>query len=227
MVHQMMTRAINRLPLLQRLGVVCWICGLGRIFSGAVGAELVDPPLLDGLAAGDFATREAAQGELLQWVQEQEGRKGSVKKAYGKQSDPEVRMRLKDALKTVFADIRPGYLGVQFFLEPFQTKAEEEIYVVRVARVVPESPASQGGIERGDLISEIAGWKPGEDETAEDVRAAVQRLSVGEKVIVKLYRKGKPMALRLRIFENPNSGPVEEAQREADFKAWFENLTPG
>lgn len=195
------------------------------LVTGVQGEEEgVDPDLLSQLASEVFAERKQAQAEFLKWVGEKKERQVALRRVYGSETDPEIRMRLKEILKEVFSGVRLGYLGVYFQMEPFETIEGEQISVMRVSKVVEDTGASRGGILRDDLLAEIGDWKVDRNQSLAEIKWSIQQLPVGEKVLVKLYRKGKPMTLRLRIMAHPDEDILTPEERENAFQEWFERL---
>ncbi|MBS1822850.1 MAG: Do family serine endopeptidase [Acidobacteria bacterium] len=65
-----------------------------------------------------------------------------------------------------------------------------------VSQVTPGSPASKGGVHRGDVITEIGGQKIANGSA---LQVAVSQLTPGTKVNLGIRRDGKPMTLNLTL----------------------------
>lgn len=95
-----------------------------------------------------------------------------------------------------------------------------------VSRVFPASPADEGGLERGDVITEfdgraISSWQ--------ELPQVVADTPVGKKVLVRVMRGGKQKKVSVKIgeMENPEMAAAEgEAESRANFGLRGQNLTP-
>ena len=65
-----------------------------------------------------------------------------------------------------------------------------------VAQVVPDSPASKGGLKQGDVITELNGQKVAD---ASGLQIAVSEMTPGTSVRLGVMRDGKPMTLDLTV----------------------------
>jgi serine protease Do len=77
---------------------------------------------------------------------------------------------------------------------------------VLVAEVSSRSAAQQAGIQRYDVITEIAG-QPVIDK--DDFRRKVAQATPGNEVVLKGIRNGQPVEFRAEIRERPLAGPPE------------------
>ncbi|WP_299957794.1 Do family serine endopeptidase [uncultured Roseobacter sp.] len=115
-----------------------------------------------------------------------------------------VVTRVVDQLKE-FGETRRGWLGVriQDVTEDVAEAMGLETASGALVTDVPEGPASEAGMEAGDVIISFAGT------TVEDTRALVRQVGnspVGETVRVTVMREGKSMTLRVTL------GRREEAE---------------
>jgi serine protease Do len=107
-----------------------------------------------------------------------------------------VKTRLEE-YRTYGKFIRP-YLGVSYQM----ISEYEALYYTDVVpgalilRVEPTSPASQAGIERGDIIIKFA-----DQEVNRSLADIIQEHSVGEKVEVTVVREGKEQTLTVVLGE--------------------------
>ncbi len=107
-----------------------------------------------------------------------------------------------------------GWLGVMVQdVTPSIAKAMglKEARGALVGDVSPGSPASKGGIEKGDIILEVAG-KPIDDKS--DVALKIAETRPGTTLNIKLYRDGKELDASVAIGELK-----DEHQGEAGFKS--------
>jgi serine protease Do len=92
-----------------------------------------------------------------------------------------------------------------------------------VAKVYPESPAAEGGIEVGDVIIEFGGTIVPDSD---DLPTIVADTPVGEKVEVIVIRKGKRKKIKIEV------GKLEDAAAEAkpvkaeEFGMSVQEITP-
>ncbi|WP_299777683.1 Do family serine endopeptidase [uncultured Roseobacter sp.] len=115
-----------------------------------------------------------------------------------------VVTRVVDQLKE-FGETRRGWLGVriQDVTEDVAEAMGLETASGALVTDVPEGPASEAGMEAGDVIISFAGT------TVEDTRGLVRQVGnspVGETVRVTVMREGKSMTLRVTL------GRREEAE---------------
>jgi serine protease Do len=107
-----------------------------------------------------------------------------------------------------------GYLGVNIQdLTPDMAKSlklPKNIKGVIVADVVPDGPAVKGGIEQGDIITEINGIKM---ETVSQFRNLIAQTPPGTQVRIALLRNKKEMTLSVKI------GELESERRIAKTEA--------
>jgi serine protease Do len=67
-----------------------------------------------------------------------------------------------------------------------------------VAQVTPDSPASRGGLQTGDVIIELNGEKVLNDSA---LQVAISEMAPGAKVTLGVIRNGKPLTLNLTVGE--------------------------
>ncbi len=120
-----------------------------------------------------------------------------------------VRMALESLLKQ--GRIIRGYLGIETAApQPGQVGANDNAGVV-VAAVVPNSPASEARIERGDLIQKFDGH---EVRNILELRRLVSQVELDKKVEVQVARAGKPITVFAKIKEQPPGYGVARALPE-------------
>ncbi|MBW2423392.1 MAG: DegQ family serine endoprotease [Deltaproteobacteria bacterium] len=125
-----------------------------------------------------------------------------------------------------------GWLGVQIQSvtpELAQSFDLDEPIGALVSQVLPDTPAAEGGIERGDVIIEFGG-----EEITEwrDLPIVVANTPVDEKAEVVIIRGGKRKTLRIQVgkLEDPDqlaaSGDVEGDSGADAFGLRAQDLTP-
>ena len=130
-----------------------------------------------------------------------------------------VVQKVVEQLKT-FGETRRGWLGVRI-----QDVTEDVAEALGIEKTdgalvtdVPEGPAKNGGLKSGDVIIEFDGKKI--KDTRELVRI-VGDSSVGKKVLVKVLRDGKEVALSVklgRLEDNvASSQPVRKSSKKVEF----------
>jgi len=118
-----------------------------------------------------------------------------------------VRMALESLLKQ--GRIIRGYLGIETTaLPPGQAGASDNSGVV-VAAVVPNSPASEAQIRRGDIIQKFDGH---EVRNIAELRRFVSQVELDKKVEVQVARNGKPVTVSAKIKEQPPNYGIARLQ---------------
>ena len=121
-----------------------------------------------------------------------------------------VRMALESLLKK--GRIIRGYLGIETTaIQPGQIKKADDSGVLVVA-VVPNSPAAEAKIQRGDVIEKFNGHDVG---NIMELRRLVSQVDVDKKVEVEVTRNGKPLTVTAQIKEQPANYRVARAQPRA------------
>ena len=106
------------------------------------------------------------------------------------------------------------YIGVQMLTltpevaqkfndDPNAVMVDPEIKGVLVVRVVPNSPAAQGGLRRGDVITSVEGT---EIETAEELQKAVEQSQVGQPLSISVRRGEETQELSVSPQELQKAG---------------------
>ncbi len=121
----------------------------------------------------------------------------------------EVAMDVADQLKT-HGRVSRGWLGV--LIQDVTRELAESFGMHKpmgalVSKVVPESPADEGGIKVGDVIVEFNGKQV---VTSANLPPIVGSTPVGERVPVKVMRDGKMKNLKIKL------GELEENLASAD-----------
>ena len=98
--------------------------------------------------------------------------------------------------------VRP-YLGV--YLRDLSSELADYLGVVStkgtlVADIMPGSPADKAGIKAGDIILEINGMTI---NNSTDLTEKISKMSVGQKVELKILRDKKTITINLTLEEKP------------------------
>jgi serine protease Do len=80
-----------------------------------------------------------------------------------------------------------------------------------VSQVTPDSPASRGGVQQGDVITQINGQKVINGST---LQVAVSEMSPGTKIALNVIRDGKPVTLNLTVGEFHGNSEVASNESE-------------
>lgn len=98
-----------------------------------------------------------------------------------------------------------GFLGIapqdltRELAEAFKMESSEGVLV---ADVVPDSPAEEAGIMRGDIIKEINGV---EVSSSVEVSKEIGLMTPNSKALIALIRKGEPLTLKVLIGVHPKN----------------------
>lgn len=76
-----------------------------------------------------------------------------------------------------------------------------------VSQVTPDSPASKGGLRRGDVISQINGQKIANGSA---LQVAVSQITPGTSISLGVLRDGKPVSLNLTVGQFQKNADVAE-----------------
>ncbi|HEY1769507.1 MAG TPA: Do family serine endopeptidase [Chthoniobacterales bacterium] len=109
-----------------------------------------------------------------------------------------VRMALESLLKK--GRIIRGYLGIQTAAPHVGPFGGLENSGVVVASVLPDSPAAEAQMERGDVIQKFDGH---EVRNIAELQRLVSQVELDKKIDVEVSRNGKPVELSAKIREQP------------------------
>jgi len=195
---------------------------------------------LSGLASEEFAERERAQLQLLEWAGRQPDRgEAWLIREYQAAGDPEVRLRVRSVLRELvvaeYQQAGPGYVGIQMDEAKVALPGEAGLRSgVRVRFVVPGTPASKAGLLAGDVIVAFGKQRWAEDGAVAAFAAAVKAERPGTTVELSIVRNGElkkiPVVLGPRPMGLPEFGgllmpndPKEvEAQDKRAKDAYFD-----
>ncbi len=121
--------------------------------------------------------------------------------------DVEVMVRLRDVMrelvmKHIFAKPK-GFLGVQFHPRSFWENDQDPVHAMEVLHVVPNTAASNAGIQPNDRIVKIGNLKIAEDTTTEDFVHVIHTAGPGRKIGVTVMRETEFIELEVALGELP------------------------
>ncbi|MBA3385615.1 MAG: Do family serine endopeptidase [Chthoniobacterales bacterium] len=109
-----------------------------------------------------------------------------------------VRSALESLLKQ--GRIIRGYLGIQT-RNPLQGgQSDQDADGVIVEDVIPDSPAAQAQIQRGDVIRKFDGR---DVKSFPELRSLISQVELNKKLEVEVVRNGKPLKVQTEIKEQP------------------------
>ena len=111
-----------------------------------------------------------------------------------------VRMALESLLKQ--GRIIRGYLGIETTAPQLGPPNASDDAGVMVAAVVPNSPAADAQIQRGDIIQKFDGH---DVRNIAELRRLVSQVDLDKKVDVQVTRNGKPVTVTAKIKEQPEN----------------------
>ncbi|MCC6208002.1 MAG: DegQ family serine endoprotease [Gammaproteobacteria bacterium] len=135
----------------------------------------------------------------------------------------DIAMSVVDQLRSA-GHVTRGWLGI--LIQDVDRTLAESFGMTKpigalVARVLPDSPAQKAGIEVGDVIVEFDGK---EVESSGGLPPMVGVSKVGEKVPLKVIRKGKPLTLKVTISELPEEDQIDLASGSDDSSTRIKRL---
>jgi predicted metalloprotease with PDZ domain len=198
------------------------------------------PELFAALSSQEFQVREAAEAKLLAWCKtNREPAMAELLKQSHLAGDPEVRVRCLAILRAlVFEDYAregEGYIGISMRDDASLVPGDDKLRsVIRVMATMPDTAASNAGIQPNDLIIGLA------NEVWHDVKASelfmkqIRSMKPGEKVKLKILRTDaiidftvtlgrRPVMADLQWFQGDSVDlqAAERAAKEAYFRRWL------
>lgn len=189
-----------------------WFLGVAQLAFMAIAAsgEPIPADLLRGLSSERFAEREESEQKLLDWVA---GRGDEeVKAVYAlavDSDDPEVRRRCGEILRELsdrdYLTEGKGYVGIIMAEERIALADEEKPrFGIRIQHVVDNSPASEAGVRRNDLVVALDGKKWHDEGAMEDFMAKVAEMKPLQEVVLTVVRAdAEPIELTVRLGRRP------------------------
>ncbi|WP_457681368.1 Do family serine endopeptidase [Thermovibrio sp.] len=129
---------------------------------------------------------------------------------------------MSDLLK--YGKVIRGWLGV--YIEDISPLLARKFGVkegVLITKVIPNSPASKGGLKSGDIIVEYNG-KPVKNVT--DLQLKVINTKPGEKVKIVVIRNGERKVLTIKIGQMPGSEKIASTDLMSKYGFSVQPLTP-
>ena len=176
--------------------------GAVALFSAmALHAAPLPADLFAALSSQEFQEREAAEAKLLAWCKlKPEPAKAELFRQHQSAEDPEARARCLTILRTlVFEDYAregEGYIGISMRDDTSQVPGDAKLRsVIRVMATLPDTAASNAGIQPNDLIVALA------DQVWYDVKASdlftkqIRSMKPDQKVKLKILRADVPSYL--------------------------------
>lgn len=196
---------------------------------------------LSKLGSEQFADRQQAQDELLEWSRKQPvASMDALYRHTRTAKDPEVRERCRSILKELVTDEYlkdgEGYIGIGLMDDFVNVPGEPEPRnAVRISLVQEGSPGQKAGIRANDLILAVDGENGPAVQNHLKFQEEIRTRKPGSKVKMRLLRGAEILELeillgrRLPVDENlfPNGRNIDPealdlAAKEAHFRRWME-----
>jgi C-terminal processing protease CtpA/Prc len=110
----------------------------------------------------------------------------------------------KEQIQTLRTVSKGGYLGVH--VDELTDQLKEYFGVqngVLIKEVIEDSPAEKAGLKAGDIIMEISGKKI---EDYQDLIRVINYYDPGDKLKIKIMRKGKKKTIEVKLGKKPFAG---------------------
>ncbi|MEK7949719.1 PDZ domain-containing protein [Luteolibacter soli] len=180
---------------------------------------------LGSLASEDYKDRVQGERALIAWGQgKPEQAEERLLKEHDAATDPEVKLRLREALKEVVASEHQrkdgqGYVGIQMAEQNVALPGNgEQRGGVLVTRVNPDTPAMKAGLQANDVIIGLDNlkWPPGvglaapgmgvaglEGTATAGFSTAIRGHKPGDKVDLEVLRGGEVKKLEMILTVRP------------------------
>ena len=182
---------------LDRTATVGIVSGLGRAIRAPNGFSIdkviqTDAPINPGNSGGPLLDAAGRVIGVNSQIATTSGSGGSVGIGFAVPANTvrQVVPRLRTG-----ASIKRAYLGIE-------SRASIAGPGAMVANVVPGGPADQAGLQPGDTITRVGGE---EIRAPEDISAAIERRSPGDKVDIELRRAGDERTVRATLGTRPEN----------------------
>lgn len=168
------------------------------------------PPeeLVPLLGHSRYRVREAAEQALRDLLAEDTASVADACwKAYRHHPDPEIRMRARAVLLDyVVLDFGPqgkGFVGIALVLHSFWDAEGDLRFAIKVSQVVPNTPASKGGIKPNDLVTGIDDLDFNQPDADRLFMDYVANKRPGQKVELVLQRDGAELQKSITLMRRP------------------------
>jgi C-terminal processing protease CtpA/Prc len=166
---------------------------------------------LGSLASEEYKDRVQAQRELIAWGQDKPEQAGErLLQEHDAANDPEVRLRLREALKEIVVAEHQrkdgqGYVGIQMGdLNVAIPGADEQRGGVVVTRVHPDTPAMAAGLQAQDVVVALNDLKwPAGMGARESFANEIRRLKPGDKVMLEVLRGAELKKIEMTLGVRP------------------------
>ena len=166
---------------------------------------------LGSLASEEYKDRVQAQRDLVAWGQEKPDQAGErLLQEHDAATDPEVRLRLREALKEVVISEHQrkdgqGFVGIQMGdLNVAIPGVDEPRGGVVVTRVHPDTPAMKAGLQAQDVVVALNDLKwPAGVGARESFANEIRRHKPGEKVMLEVLRGAELKKIEMTLGVRP------------------------
>lgn len=208
-------------------------------------AELPAAPF-SKLGSEQFAERELAQEQLLEWCRKQPAASMDLLYKHTQTAkDPEVRERCKSILKALVADEYlkdgQGYIGIALANDFANIPgAPGPRNAVRVSLVENGSPGDKAGLRANDLILALDGKDGPAAQDYQKFQEEIRARKPDAKVKLKILRGAEILELEIRLGRripvpenffpdgrNPDPEALDQAAKEAHFRRWMDQKKLG
>ncbi|HCE45943.1 MAG TPA: hypothetical protein DET40_20550 [Lentisphaeria bacterium] len=188
---------------------------------------------ITGLSSEKFETREESQTRLLETGKTQYDLvlRKSIE-AYALNKDPEIRLRLKNVLRTLVTEKnfqKKGFIGISMSNSPAVLKIGDITYnPIEIVNVISDMPADKSGFMTGDKILRIDDKTCNMNFNSNNVVEYISAKKPETKVTFLLQSGDNTVTKEVVITERPDlpNEPTAEQQKEDFFTKWFkENVT--
>lgn len=210
-------------------------------FSFASHAVELPAAAFSKLGSEQFADRQQAQDELLEWCRKKPATSMDALYLHTRTAkDPEVRERCKFILKELVTDeyLRDGqgYIGVALTDDFVNLPGKPEPRnAVRISMVENGSPGDKAGIRANDLILALDGKDGPAVQSYLKFQEEIRTRKPDSKVKLKVQRGAETLELEIRLGrrlpvpenlfpDGRNADPetLDRAAKEAHFRRWMD-----
>lgn len=220
-------------------GVTGWILLLGSIGffqAGSAQQARIPPEVFAGLAKEEFAERERAQSQLVDWARKLPAKAITILLDQSATADdPEVRSRCRAALRTIVLEQEyksAGFLGIGMQqMDPIELPdGLGKVGAIRITQILRGGGAERANLAEGGLIVGLGDklWK--EREMMGEFSDQIRLLKPGTVVTLKLLEAGKLISKEVKLGERPDPefnrdgadlAEAVEASHEKFFRQWL------